>query len=147
MGRSVFLIPSMSRRGIFSKPHLFSLLIQTNVSLSQTPLFPPPFMTRRGLSNTNQRLSLSLGSERLGSVREPNQTRSLWANTRVGTGIVFKEPNPTGSRPSDLIGLRGTTNDNPPPQHTRKGKEDKERETDPTGGREQLGGGKDQQGV
>ena len=22
-----------------------------------------------------------------------------------GTGIVFEEPNPTGSRPSDLIGL------------------------------------------
>ena len=56
----------------------------------------------------------------------------------AGTGILLKEPNPTGSRPRDLIGLCGPTHETPPPQHTRKGKKDKE---NPTGTREQLGRG------
>ena len=38
----------MSHRGIFSKTHL-----------SLTPVSLPPFVSRRGLSNTNQRLSLT----------------------------------------------------------------------------------------
>ena len=56
-----------------------------------------------------------------------------------GTGILFEDPNPTGSRPSDLIGLcRQHTK--PAPQHTRKGREDKGIST---GEKEQLrrGGG------
>ena len=28
----------------------------------------------------------------------------VW-HRNIGTGILFEEPNPTGSRPSDLIGL------------------------------------------
>ena len=55
-----------------------------------------------------------------------------------GTGNLFEEPNPTGSRPSELIGLCETTRETPPPQHTRKGKEDKDKETGPAGAREQL---------
>ena len=35
--------------------------------------------------------------------KEPNPT----GGTEDGTGILFEEPNPTGSRPSDLIGLCG----------------------------------------
>jgi hypothetical protein len=51
-----------------------------------------------------------------------------------GTGILFKQPNPTESRLSDLIGLcRQHTK--PAPQHTRKGREDK---GTPTGEKEQL---------
>ena len=54
-----------------------------------------------------------------------------------GTGILFEEPNPTGSRPSDLIGLcRQHTK--PHPQHTRKGRGDKET---PNGEEEQRGRG------
>ena len=56
----------------------------------------------------------------------------------VGTGIVLEEPDLTGSRQSDLNGLCGPTHETPPPQHTRKGKKDKE---NPTGTREQLGRG------
>ena len=32
----------------------------------------------------------------------------------AGTGILFKEPNPTGSRPRDLIGLCMPTHETPP---------------------------------
>ena len=39
-----------------------------------------------------------------------------------GTGISFEEPNPTGSRPSDLIGLwRMTTQETPPPRTHKEG--------------------------
>ena len=48
-------------------------------------------------------------------------------------GISFNEPNPTRSRPSDLIGLCKLTQD-PPPTHTREGK-DKPPQTKPGGGR------------
>ena len=40
----------------------------------------------------------------------------------VWHGIVFEEPNPTGSRPRDLIGLYKQQKETPPPQHTREGK-------------------------
>ena len=53
-----------------------------------------PFVSRRGLSNTNQRLSHAGPTE-----REREREREH------GTGILFEEPNPTGSRPRDLIGL------------------------------------------
>ena len=60
-----------------------------------------------------------------------------------GTGFLFEEPNPTGSRPRDLIGLcRQHTK--PHPQHTRKGRGDKET---PTGEEEQRGRGEGQQGL
>ena len=43
-----------------------------------------------------------------------------------GTGILFQEPNPIGSRQSDPSGLCGPTHETPPPQHTRQGKEDRD---------------------
>ena len=48
----------------------------------------------------------------------------------------MKNPNPIGSRPSDLIGLcrRHTKH---APQHTRKGREDKGIQGTPTGEKEQ----------
>ena len=38
-----------------------------------------------------------------------------------GTGILNKEPNATGSRPSDLIGLCGPTHETPPPHYSLHG--------------------------
>ena len=38
-----------------------------------------------------------------------------------------KEPNPTGSRPRDLIGLCKTTHENQTPEHARVGKEEEAR--------------------
>ena len=47
----------------------------------------------------------------------------VWRGEREGERTIFKEPNHTGSRPSDIIGLcRQHTK--PAPQHTRKGRED-----------------------
>ena len=63
----------------------------------------------------------------------PLTHRRMLGETWCGKGISFKEPNPIGSRPSDLIGLCGPPNETPPPQHTKIGKEDKEKEKDPTG--------------
>ena len=51
-----------------------------------------------------------------------------------GTGILVEEPNPTGSRPSDLIGLEEQHRKPHPPQHTRKGKEKAQRRARPPGG-------------
>ena len=67
--------------------------------------------------------------------------RDVWF---VWHGILFEEPNPTGSRPSDLIGLYKATHETPPPQHTRKGKETARRQARPPGGsREPLGRGRE----
>ena len=58
--------------------------------------------------------------------------------------ILFEESNPTGSRPRDLIGLYKQHMKPHPPEHTRKGKGEKE---NPTGRKEQLGRGEGQQGL
>ena len=61
-----------------------------------------------------------------------------------GTGILFEEPNPTGSRPRDLIGLYKQHMKPHPPEHTRKGKERaRRRARPPGGGREPPGGGRE----
>ena len=72
-----------------SPPPGFPEVTVTSVSL-------PPFVSRRGLSNTNQRLSLLK--------RETDQRECVrWH------GISFTEPDPTGSRPSVLNGGKGRT--------------------------------------
>ena len=42
---------------------------------------------------------------------------------RPGTGILFQEPNPTGSRQRDLIGLCGPTQETPPPSTQKEDRE------------------------
>ena len=67
----------------------------------------------------------------------------------VWHGILFEEPNPTGSRPRDLIGLE-KQHMKPHPPNTRKGKEKAQRQSmmmlqsrPPGGGREPPGGGRE----
>ena len=62
--------------------------------------------------------------------REREIEREKEREREVERESVCKEPNPTGSRPSDLIGLcRQHTK--PHPQHTRKGRGDKETQPRP----------------
>ena len=61
-------------------------------------------------------------SPSLPSKHSPSSTRYRYD----GTGILFQEPNPIGSRQSDPSGLCGPTHETPPPQHTRQGKEDRD---------------------
>ena len=70
-------------------------------------------------------------------------TRERWFVWH-GNFILFEEPNPSGSRPSDLIGLEEQHMKPHPPQHTRKGKEKAQRRARPPGGStEPLGGGRE----
>ena len=50
-----------------------------------------------------------------------------------GTGISFEEPNPTGSRPSDLIGLHKTTETPEGTKRRRPPGGGRERKKDPNG--------------
>ena len=52
-------------------------------------------MSHRGIFNKTHLLSLASGGQRGERERERES----------GTGFLFEEPNPTGSRPSVLIGL------------------------------------------
>ena len=83
-------IPSMSPRGLFSKTHLSEISVFQNKVCKVEGGLPTALRVR----------VCEQGRGRAGG-----QEGGMDGGREFWHGILFEEPNPTGSRPSDLIGL------------------------------------------